>query len=52
MTTTRANSVLPDNFRIARVDRTADDVLGNLFEHYLHDMAQWFEFDTDRKSHV
>ena len=38
--------MLPDNFRIARVDRTADDVLGNLFEHYLHDMAQWFEFDT------
>lgn len=32
--------------RFEQVDRSADRVLGNLFEHYLHDMAEWFEFDT------
>jgi predicted acetyltransferase len=30
-----------------RVDRASDEVLGNLFEHYMHDMAEWFEFDTN-----
>lgn len=29
-----------------RVDRSSDEVLANLFEHYLHDMAEWFHFDT------
>ena len=37
----------PNDFHITRVDRSADHVLRNLFEHYLHDMAQWFEFDTE-----
>lgn len=32
--------------RFERVDRGADRVLRNLIEHYLHDMAEWFEFDT------
>ena len=32
--------------RMQRVDRSADPVLQNLFEHYLHDMAEWFGFDT------
>ena len=36
---------LPDGFRIVEVGRECDAVLGNLFEHYLHDMAVWFEFD-------
>jgi predicted acetyltransferase len=29
-----------------RVDRSADAVLRNLFEHYMHDMAEWFRFDS------
>jgi len=33
--------------RMERVDRSADPVLRNLFEHYLHDMAEWFGFDTE-----
>lgn len=33
--------------RMQRVDRSADPVLRNLFEHYLHDMAEWFGFDTN-----
>ena len=39
--------MLPADFRIAAVDSGAQPVLGNLFEHYLHDMAEWFEFDTE-----
>ncbi len=35
-----------DSVRIVRVDRSADAVLRNLFEHYMHDMAEWFGFDT------
>jgi len=34
----------PD-FVIRRVDRSYDTTLQNLFEHYLHDMAEWFQFD-------
>jgi predicted acetyltransferase len=32
---------------IARVGREADTILANLFDHYLHDMAEWFLFDAD-----
>ena len=38
--------MLPREFRVELVDESTDPVLRNLFEHYLHDMAQWFEFDT------
>lgn len=38
--------MLPDGFRIVQVEEGADPILGNLFELYLHDMAEWFEFDT------
>ncbi len=31
---------------IARVGREAHETLVNLFELYLHDMAEWFVFDT------
>ena len=34
----------PD-FIVRRVDRSHDTTLQNLFEHYLHDMAEWFQFD-------
>ena len=32
--------------RILRVDESHDEVLRNLFEFYLHDMAEWFEFES------
>jgi predicted acetyltransferase len=38
------NTNKPD-FVIRRVDRSHDATLQNLFEHYLHDMAEWFQFD-------
>ena len=28
------------------VDDSADAIVRNLFEHYLHDMAEWFRFDS------
>ncbi|MEQ8858468.1 MAG: hypothetical protein RIC56_07470 [Pseudomonadales bacterium] len=37
---------LPDGFRIVRRDVSFAPQLANLFEHYLHDMAEWFQFDT------
>ena len=33
-------------FRVERIDRSSDQILKNLMEHYLHDMAEWFEFDS------
>jgi len=38
------NTNKPD-FVMRRVDRSHDVTLQNLFEHYLHDMAEWFQFD-------
>ena len=38
------NANKPD-FIVRRVDRSHDATLRNLFEHYLHDMAEWFQFD-------
>lgn len=31
---------------ISRIGPESERLLGNLFEHYLHDMAEWFLFDT------
>jgi predicted acetyltransferase len=31
---------------ITKIGRESDVVLRNLFEHYLHDMAEWFDIDT------
>jgi predicted acetyltransferase len=31
---------------IVRIGPESDDILRNLFEHYLHDMSEWFLFDT------
>ena len=39
-------SLLVPKFRVEKVDRSSDQVLRNLLEHYLHDMAEWFEFDS------
>ena len=32
---------------ISRIGPEADVLLRNLFEHYCHDMSEWFEFDTE-----
>ena len=37
------------DIRIRRVGSAADTALRNLFEHYLHDMAEWFELDTNEE---
>jgi len=37
--------MLPTGFQVVLVDESADPILHNLFEFYLHDMAEWFEFD-------
>lgn len=39
--------MLPDNFSVRRIDQSSDAVLANLFEHYLYDMAEWFDLDTN-----
>src|SRR6266446_6143658 len=31
---------------IDRVGPECNEIMVNLFEHYLHDMAEWFEFDV------
>lgn len=31
---------------ISRIGPESDLVLRNLFEHYIYDMAEWFEIDT------
>jgi predicted acetyltransferase len=36
----------PSNLSISKIGPESDAVLRNLFEHYLHDMAEWFEIDT------
>lgn len=38
--------MLSGKFRVQKVDQSTDPILRNLFELYLHDMAEWFEFDT------
>ena len=38
--------MLPDDFKITRVDASSEALLSNLFELYLHDMAEWFLFDS------
>jgi predicted acetyltransferase len=37
---------LTTNLSISKVGPEAEFVLRNLFEHYLHDMSEWFEIDT------
>ena len=36
----------PSNLSISKIGPESDVVLRNLFEHYLHDMAEWFDVDT------
>ena len=37
--------MLREGFEVVRTDRSSDSVLRNLFEFYLHDLAEWFKFD-------
>lgn len=32
---------------VQQQSKSSDRILRNLFEHYLHDMAEWFDFDTE-----
>jgi predicted acetyltransferase len=36
----------PANLTISRIGPEADLLLRNLFEHYIHDMSEWFDVDT------
>lgn len=36
----------PSDLVISKTGPESDMVLRNLFEHYIHDMAAWFELDT------
>jgi len=41
--------VLLSDIDIRQVDRSQDPVLRNLLNLYLHDMAEWFLFDSDEE---
>lgn len=36
----------PSQLSISKIGPESDVLLRNLFEHYCHDMAEWFEIDT------
>ncbi len=36
----------PSNLLISKIGPESDVLLRNLFQHYIHDMAEWFEIDT------
>ena len=36
----------PLDFTVERIDQSSNAIISNLFEYYLHDMAEWFRFDT------
>jgi len=38
--------MLPLNLTISKIGPESDILLRNLFEHYCHDMSEWFEVDT------
>ncbi|MCZ6855185.1 MAG: GNAT family N-acetyltransferase [Gammaproteobacteria bacterium] len=38
--------MIPSDLKILRVDQSHDAILRNLLALYLHDMAEWFEFDS------
>jgi predicted acetyltransferase len=38
--------MLPLNLVISKIGPDSDTLLRNLFEHYCHDMSEWFEIDT------
>jgi predicted acetyltransferase len=36
----------PSNLLVSKIGSESDVLLRNLFEHYIHDLAEWFEIDT------
>lgn len=36
----------PSELQISKIGPESDVLLRNLFEHYIHDMAEWFDIDT------
>ncbi len=36
----------PSSLVISKIGPESDILLRNLFEHYIHDMAEWFDIDT------
>jgi len=38
--------IAPQNLVISQIGPESDTLLRNLFEHYCHDMSEWFEIDT------
>src|SRR5882757_302540 len=38
----------PSSLSISKIGPESEVVLRNLFQYYLHDMAEWFELDTGR----
>jgi predicted acetyltransferase len=39
------------DFTVERIDQSSNVIICNLFEYYLHDMAEWFRFDTGDDGH-
>ena len=37
---------MPPNLVISKIGPESDFLLRNLFEHYCHDMSEWFDLDT------
>jgi predicted acetyltransferase len=37
----------PTDLEVRRVDRSHEAVVGNLLQHYCHDMAEWFLLDAN-----
>ena len=38
--------MLASNLLLSKIGCESDLLLRNLFEHYIHDMTEWFEIDT------
>jgi predicted acetyltransferase len=36
----------PSNLLVSKIGPESNVLLRNLFEHYIHDLAEWFEIDT------
>jgi len=36
----------PSNLLLSKIGLESEVLLRNLFQYYLHDMAEWFEIDT------
>jgi predicted acetyltransferase len=43
----RSFLMLPSHLSISKIGPESEVVLQNLFQYYLHDMAEWFEIDTE-----